>query len=294
MKLAFVGLGRMGQAMALRLLAAGFPLTVYNRTPDKAQALAAAGAQIAPDLVAACADQEAIITMLADDAALHEVALAANGLVAAAATGSIHVAMGTHSVAAIDALTSAHAAAGQTLVAAHVLGRPEVVAAGQAGIVPAGPDAALRRLQPVFAALGHRIFVAGSEPRSAIAVKLANNFVLGCAIEAMGEGFAMTRKFGVAPEVLLDVLTQGLFASPAYQVYGGIIAREAYDRVGFTAALGLKDINLALAAAQSVGVPLPSGNVYRDRLVGALAHGEGDLDWAVMARDQARASGLSS
>jgi 3-hydroxyisobutyrate dehydrogenase-like beta-hydroxyacid dehydrogenase len=108
----------------------------------------------------------------------------------------------------------------------------------------------------------------------------------------MGEGFALTRKFGVAPQVFYDVLSDGLFAAPAYKVYGRIIAERAYDQVGFTANLGLKDANLALAAGGAVGVPLPSGNVWRDRVLGAIAHGEGECDWAVMAKDQARASGL--
>jgi 3-hydroxyisobutyrate dehydrogenase-like beta-hydroxyacid dehydrogenase len=292
MKLGFIGLGRMGQAMAQRLLTAGHALTVYNRTPGKTQALIAAGAHGVSDIAGACAGQDAVVTMLADDAALREVVYGDGRLLAALPAGSIHIAMGTHSVAMIEELAQAHARVRQTLIAAPMLGRPEVVAAGQAGIVPAGPADALERCRPVFDAIGRQSFVAGSDPTAAIAVKLANNFVLGCAVEAMGEGFAMTRKFGVDPKVFLDVLTQGLFAAPAYKVYGDIIAREAYDEVGFTATLGLKDINLALAAAQSVGVPLPSGNVYRDRLIGALAHGEAERDWAVMARDQARASGL--
>ncbi|MDP6173905.1 MAG: NAD-binding protein, partial [Rhodospirillales bacterium] len=112
------------------------------------------------------------------------------------------------------------------------------------------------------------------------------------AIEAMGEGFALVRKFGVDPAVFYKVLTDGLFASVAYKVYGDIIAREAYGEVGVTASIGLKDCNLAMAAGQAAGVPLPSGNAWRDRLIGAETHGEGELDWAVVARDQARASGL--
>jgi 3-hydroxyisobutyrate dehydrogenase-like beta-hydroxyacid dehydrogenase len=96
----------------------------------------------------------------------------------------------------------------------------------------------------------------------------------------------------VAPEVFLDVMTDGLFACSAYKVYGKIIAEQRYQPAGQRAVLGLKDANLALAAGGAVGVPLPSGNVWRDRLVGALAHGEGEHDWAAMAKDQARASGL--
>ncbi len=173
-----------------------------------------------------------------------------------------------------------------------MLGRPDAAAAGQLGLVAAGPADAIESLTAIFDVVGRRTFNAGTNPAGAAAVKLANNMVLGCAIEAMGEGFALTRRFGVDPHVFNDVLTDGLFASPAYKIYGGIIANESYDQVGFTATLGLKDSNLALAAGQAAGVPLPSCNVYRDSLLNAMAHGEADLDWAVMARVQARACGL--
>jgi 3-hydroxyisobutyrate dehydrogenase-like beta-hydroxyacid dehydrogenase len=174
-----------------------------------------------------------------------------------------------------------------------MLGRPEVVASGQAGVVVAGPAPSLALCRPLFEAIARRTFEAGADPAAATAIKIANNFVLGCAIEAMGEGFSLVRKYGVVPPVFLDVMTDGLFASPAYKVYGKIIADEAYEKVGQMALLGLKDANLALAAGEAVGVPLPSGNVWRDRLVGAVAHGDGGCDWAVMAREQARASGLT-
>jgi hypothetical protein len=200
--------------------------------------------------------------------------------------------MGTHSVTVLKEIGVAHGNAGQILVAAPVLGRPEVAAAGQLGIVPAGPPDAVKRLAPLFAVIGRRTFDGGTDPAGAAAVKLANNMMLGCAIEAMGEGFALIRKFGVDPAAFFDVLTDGLFSAPAYKVYGNLIAKEAYDQVGFTVTLALKDSNLMLAAGQVANVPLPSCNVYRDRLLGAIAHGEAELDWAVMARDQARASGI--
>jgi 3-hydroxyisobutyrate dehydrogenase-like beta-hydroxyacid dehydrogenase len=123
-------------------------------------------------------------------------------------------------------------------------------------------------------------------------IKLANNFVLASAIEVMGEGFSLVRKYGVEAQVLNEVLTEGLFGCPAYQVYGKIIVDEAYDGVGFTAELGLKDGNLILAAADQARVPMPSANTFRDRLLGAIAHGGAQRDWAVMALEQARASGL--
>ena len=293
MKVGFIGLGRMGQAMTRRILDAGHDLAVYNRSPDKTRAPAAAGAKVMGSIEQVARYGEAVFTMLADDAALDDVAEQKGGLLQSLPKGGIHICAGTHSVGIMQRLNAAHAAVGQVLLASPMLGRPEVVASGQAGIVIGGPKASLDRCRPLFEALSRRIFEAGADPSAAAAIKIANNFVLGCAIEAMGEGFSLVRKYDVAPQVFYDVMTDGLFASPAYKVYGKIIVDETYDRVGQMAVLGLKDANLALAAGEAVGVPLPSCNVWRDRLVGAIAHGDGNKDWAVMALEQARASGLA-
>lgn len=290
MKVGFIGLGRMGQEIAKRILADGHDLVVYNRTRSKADELENSGARVADSIADACKAQEIVFTMLTDDAALHQVLDA--GLLEHLPKGAVHVPMGTHSVDALTQVNETHDNAGQILIACPVLGRPDAVAAGQAGLVPAGPQDTVAMLEPLLNVIGRRAFNAGENPAGAAAVKLANNMVLGCAIQAMAEGFALTRKFGVDPAVFNDVLTDGLFAAPAYKAYGGIISKESYDQVGFTVWLGLKDSNLALAAGQAASVPLPSCNVYRDRLLGAIAHGDGDKDWAVMAREQARASGL--
>ena len=292
MKVGFIGLGRMGRGMARRILDAGHDLVVHNRTPEKAVELGDAGARIADSITAACEDREVVITMLTDDAALDDVARRDGGLLATLAPGAIHMAMGTHGIDAMRILTRAHRDAGQVLVAAPVLGRPDRAAAGELGIVPAGPAESLDRLRPLFEVIGRRCFEAGSEPESAAAIKIAHNFVLGCAMETMGEGMALVRKFGVDPRVFYRVLTEGLFAAPAYKIYGEIIVEEAYDDVGVTALIGLKDANLALAAGEAENVPLPSVDVWRERLIGAIEHGDGERDWAVVAREQARLSGL--
>ena len=293
MKVAFIGLGRMGQAMSRRLLEAGHELAVYNRTRDKMKPLEEAGAKAMGSLAEAAAFGEATFTMLTDDAALESVAQQAGGLLESLPKGGIHICSGTHGVGIVRKLDAWHAARGQILIAAPILGRPEQVMAGQVGVVIGGPADARKRCGPLFAAIGRRIFEAGNDPAAAACIKVANNFVLGCAIEAMGEGFSLVRKYGVAPEVFYDVMTDGLFAAPAYKVYGKIIADQSYDQVGQVAWGGLKDANLALAAGEAVGVPLPSGNVWRDRLAGAVARGDGGKDWAVMALEQARASGLT-
>lgn len=292
MKLGFVGLGRMGQAMARRVLDGGHDLVVFNRTAQKASGLAAAGARVAPSLADACRERDVVISMLADDSALETVGLGAGGLRDALPAGAIHLAMGTHGVGAIRTLAEAHADAGQVLVAAPVLGRPDAAAAGQLGIVAAGPGEAVRRCEPLFQCIGRRVFPAGEKPEGATAIKLANNFLIGCAIEAMGEAYSLVRKYGVVPQVLYDVLTEGLFSAPVYKIYGKIIAEQAYDNVGFTTSLALKDANLVMAAADAARVPMPSAGTLRDRLLGAMAHGDGERDWAVIAREQARASGL--
>jgi 3-hydroxyisobutyrate dehydrogenase-like beta-hydroxyacid dehydrogenase len=293
-KIGFIGLGRMGQGIAGSLLREGHELVVYNRTAEKASELAEAGAQVASSIAGACEGCEVVMSMVADDAALAEVALGAEGIRDSLLAGSIHVAMGTHGVAAIRALAAAHQEAAQILVAAPVLGRPDMAASGQLGIVAAGPPEALQVCAPLFDAIGRQTFEAGPKPEAATAIKLANNFALACAIEVMGEAFALVRKYEVEPQVFYEVLTEGLFSAPAYKVYGEIIVAEDYDRVGFTTELALKDANLVLAAADMARMPLPSANTVRDRLLTAIAHGDGERDWAVLALEQARASGLDS
>ena len=174
------------------------------------------------------------------------------------------------------------------------MGRPPVAEAGQLGILAGGPDAAVEAAAPLFAAMGRRTFRAGSEPAAAAAAKIAVNMLLACAIEAMGESFALAEKCGVDGDSFFEILTDGLFAAPAYKTYGRLIADKAYfGEAGFAATTGLKDTNLALAAGEAAGVPTPSVTVARDRLISAIARGNGDRDWTVMALEQARASGIA-
>jgi len=293
MKVGFIGTGRMGQAMVRRLLEAKHEVGVYNRTAAKAKPLADAGAHIVGSIADAARHGDAVYTMLADDAALEDVVFQNGGLLASLPKGGIHVCAGTHGIPVIRKIKAAHAENGQHLVCAPMLGRPELVSSGTAGIVASGAAEAMAKCKPAFDAIGRRTFEAGADPEAATAIKITNNFVLGCAIEAMGEGFSLTRKYGVETSVFYDVMTDGLFNCSAYKVYGKIMVDESYAKVGQMAVLGLKDANLALEAGGLKGVPLPSGNVWRDRLVGALAHGDGGKDWAVMALEQARASGLA-
>jgi 3-hydroxyisobutyrate dehydrogenase-like beta-hydroxyacid dehydrogenase len=292
MNVGFIGLGRMGQGMARRILGGGHHLTVHDIAASQMADLAAAGASASATVLEACKGREVVVTMLVEDATVIDVATRPGGIRDSLPPGAIHLAMGTYGVAAIRILAAAHAQANQVLVAAPVLGRPDMAATGQLGIVSAGPDDAVNRCAPLFEVIGRRVFHAGAIPEAATVIKLSNNLVLGSAMIAMAEGFSLIRKYGVEPQVLYEVMTEGLFAAPAYKGYGKTMVDQTYDNVGSPITVGLKDANLIQAAADIARVPLPSFNVYRDRLLGAVAHGDGDRDQAVLAREQARACGL--
>ena len=293
MRIGFLGLGRMGSAMATRLLGAGHALAVFDLVEQATARMAAAGATVRSSIRELAAGSDVLISMLPDDEALRAATVGPQGLVSALAPGAIHVVSGTHGVQVIDELAAAHRSAGQVLVTCHVLGRPDLAASGKLGLVPAGPPAALQSLRPVFAVLGERIFEAGEDPLSATAMKVANNYVLGCAIEAIGEGMALVRRYGVDPQVFYRVLVEGLFDCTAYRGYGDIIAKMDWGRIGATAVIGLKDAVLSRQAADKVHMTLPSLAAWQTHLEHAIARGEAHLDWSVMAREQFRESGLA-
>ena len=254
MKVGFIGLGHMGAGMAANLLRAGHTVTVYNRTPGKAQALVEQGAHAAARVADACGG-EAVITMLADDAALESVVFGDKGVIGGLGKGAIHMSMSTISVALSERLAAAHANASQRFVAAPVFGRPDVAAAAKLFIVAAGAPDAVDACSPLFEALGQKTFSVGDKPPAANLVKLSGNFLLASVIEALGEAMALVGKAGIDRRQYLDLLTTTLFTAPAYKTYGGLIAEERFEPAGFAAPLGYKDIRLALAAAESLRVP---------------------------------------
>lgn len=292
MKVGFIGLGRMGAGMAGRIQSAGYQLSVFDAQATQTAALSAAGARVATSVADLCQERDVVVSMLVEDATILSVTTGPEGLVDSLTPGAIHLVMGTHGVATVRALEARHSEAGQTLVAAPVLGRPDLAASGQLGIVVGGPIDAATRVRPLLEAMGRRLFEAGPKPESATAIKLANNAVLGCAMIAMAEGFSLVRRYEVDPQVFQDVMTEGLFSAPAYKVYGQKMVDESYDQVGSPITVGLKDAGLIAAAAALARVPMPSHNVYLDRLLGAVAHGDAERDQAVLAREQNRASGI--
>ena len=284
----FVGLGAMGRPMAGNLIQAGHRLRVWNRSPRAAEELARKGAEVVAKPREAFG--EVLISMLADDTAVREVVLD-SGMMDRAARGGIHVNMATISVALTEELTEEHHRRGLHYIAAPVFGRPEAAAARQLNIVAAGEGAALDRVQPLLDAMGQRTWRLGAEPKEASAAKLAGNFLIAAAIECMGEAVVMVERYGVRPAAFLEILGNTLFAAPVYRNYGALIADRRYEPAGFRLELGLKDVRLALAAAESARTPMPVASLLRDHLLEAVAQGDGQRDWAALAEVARRHAG---
>ncbi len=292
LQVGFIGLGQMGSGMARNLMKAGHTVTVFNRTPAKAEALVAEGARRAATIADACRGT-AVVTMLAQDDAVEEVVFGPEGLLATLPEGAVHVSASTISVALSERLAAAHAAAGQLYLSAPVFGRPEVAAAGNLFVVAAGTTAALGAAQPLLDAMGQKTFVVAEEPSRANLIKLSGNFLIACVIESLGEAMALVGKAGLDKGQYLELLTTTLFGAPVYRNYGRLLAEPGAAPVGFAAPLGLKDIKLALAAAEALEVPLPLASLLRDRFLTLLATGGADQDWSAIGRLAARDSGQS-
>jgi 3-hydroxyisobutyrate dehydrogenase-like beta-hydroxyacid dehydrogenase len=292
MNIAFLGLGNMGLPMARNLHNAGHRLTVWNRTLSKAAELRADGVSVADTIADAVRGAEVVLSMLADDHAVSTASLGPAGITENLAANAIHMSCSTISVALSQHLASEHEKRGQRYVSAPVFGRPEAAAAAKLFVAAAGDTADLERCKPIFDAIGQRTFVIGAEPELANVMKLCGNFLILTTIESLGESIALARKYGIDAHEFVDFLTNTLFGAPVFKAYGAIIADERYQPAGFKMRLGLKDVRLAMAAAEAVDVALPAASVVRDHILTALARGMEDLDWSATAKLAAENAGL--
>lgn len=291
MKIAFIGLGRMGMGMARNLLRAGYDVAVYNRTREKAEALASERARVASSPAVASRGADVVMTMVADDAALEEIVFGNEGIASSLGEDSVHVSHSTISTALARRLTTEHAARRQGYLSVPVFGRPDAADSKNLLVVAAGPGKYIERCRPLFSAIGRQTFVVGSEPWQANVTKVCGNFLMAAMIEALSEAYATLRKSGVAPEMYLEIMN-GLFASPVIAGYGQIMAKEQFEPAGFALKLGLKDVRLVLAAAEECGAPMPAASLVHDHLLAALAQGQGELDWSSVCQVVARNAAL--
>jgi 3-hydroxyisobutyrate dehydrogenase-like beta-hydroxyacid dehydrogenase len=287
----FIGLGHMGAGMAANLLKAGHKVTVYNRTPSKADGLIAQGAKAAVNVAEVCASN-VVITMLANDEAVESVVTGPDGVLAGLSAGGLHISSSTISVTLSAQLSREHAKRNQRFVAAPVFGRPDAAAAGKLFVVVGGEKAALETAAPLLEAIGQKTFVISDEPKAANLVKLSGNFLSASVIESLGEALTLVAKGGVDQTRYVEFLTSTLFDAPVYKTYGGLIASGRFAPAGFAAPLGQKDIRLVLQAADELRVPMPLAGLLRDRFLNLLAHGGENLDWSAIGRLPAIDAGL--
>ena len=292
MKVGFVGLGNMGSGMARNLIKAGHSLVVYNRTRSRAEQLQSLGAVVAETPGQAARDRDVLITMVADDRALESVLFEEGNAIRSLPPGAVHISMSTISVALSRRLVEAHREHGQHYLAAPVFGRPDAADAARLFIVASGPRAQIDGCMPLFEAMSQRTFVAGEDPPSANVIKLSGNFLITAVLESLAEAVALVRKSNLDPKAFMDIVTGSLFPTPVYKNYGGMIAADKFEPVGFKLPLGFKDNRLLLAAAEEAQVPMPIASLVRDRFVAALAQGLGEADWAAVARIAFQEAGL--
>jgi 3-hydroxyisobutyrate dehydrogenase-like beta-hydroxyacid dehydrogenase len=278
-----IGLGSMGAPIAANLIAAGIIPTVWNRTATKADALRQKKAKVVSSPAEAAPRGGLVITMLADDTAVEGVVVGRDGIAASLGPNGVHISMSTIAPSTARRLAEYHSEYGGIYVAAPVFGRPDNAAQRQLVICTSGPAGAKARIRRILDAVGRAVFDFGEDPGAANVAKLCGNFMIGAAMEAMAEAFAMAEKSGLERTQVADMFTKTLFASPVYQIYGSAIAAKKHSPPGFTLPLGLKDIELVLKTSGEVRSPMPLAGLLRDRLISGLAKGRDEMDWSALA-----------
>jgi 3-hydroxyisobutyrate dehydrogenase-like beta-hydroxyacid dehydrogenase len=291
MRIGFIGLGHMGRGMAGSLLEAGHELIVFNRSAGKTAELEAAGAKVAAGIGEAC-DAEVVFTMLSNDEAVESVVFGKGGILETLPAGAVHISSSTISIAMSKRLAAAHAKAGQRYVAATVLGRPDLAAEGQLYVIVAGVDDAVDAVAPLLDAVGRRTTRFGLEPGNANLVKLSVNFLFASVMESLGEAVALVAKGGIDKAVYVDFLTTTMFNAAAYKTYGRLAVSDEPAPVGFAAPLGFKDIRLAMAASETLAVPMPLLSLLHDRFVELMGSGGEHKDWSAIGKLAQRDAGL--
>jgi 3-hydroxyisobutyrate dehydrogenase-like beta-hydroxyacid dehydrogenase len=280
-RVGFIGLGRMGSAIAGNILKAGFQLTVYNRTAEKMKALIAEGAAAASSPREAAAGADAVLTCLMDDASVLDNVTGENGLLAGLKPGAVHIGTTTVSPRCAAQLADLHAAHGSHYVAAPLVGRPDVAARGQLLTFVAGDPEVIAKCTPVFQAYTLGVTNVGNEPRLANSLKLALNYVGISLIELMGQVYAFGEKSGIDVQFLNQML-HTMVGPPALREYADRIRDRNFDDVGFDLLSGLKDVELMLQASTDTRVALSYASIIREKFLAAIAHGMGGKDWSAI------------
>jgi len=277
-KVGFLGLGNMGLAMAINLVKAGHEVLGWNRSEAPLLKFVEAGGNHAASAKEALA-QPISFSMLANDGVCDSV-LKTENLTA----GTIHIGMASISPEKGRELAQRFLDDGAKYVSAPVLGRPQVAEAGKLNILAGGDEAAIDQALPLFEAMGSRIWKISDQPATANLVKIAVNYNILHAIQAIAESVALIEKNGVSGKAFVELLTSTLFSSVVYEGYGAQIAERNYQPVMFSMELGKKDLQLAMDSAAESQIDLPTASVLMELMNAALSDPLlMNQDWAAMA-----------
>jgi len=275
-KVAMLGLGTMGSGMAQNLLKAGHTVTVYNRTPAKAEALRTAGARVAATPAEATRDAEFVIAMLADDQASRDVWFGSDGALQAARPDAILIDSSTVSPAWVSELATAAKQRGLEFLDAPVTGSRMQAAAGQLSFLVGGSDAGVAEATPVLQAMSKEIVHLGPVGSGA-KLKLINNFLCGVQIASLAEGLTWIERSGLDRDKALAVLKGGAPGSPLLGAISARMESKNYE-VNFLLRLMAKDLSYAETEAADEGVELSTAHVARELFDKAIAAGYGEAD----------------
>jgi 3-hydroxyisobutyrate dehydrogenase-like beta-hydroxyacid dehydrogenase len=274
-KIGWIGLGKMGVPMAVDLVAAGLDVTVYNRTPGKAELVA--GATEAKDIASLAADSDIVISMIADDAALADVALAPEGVLVNAKSGAVFVDMSTVSPGASAKVAAAAAKKGVSYVRAPVSGSTVAAENKMLTVLASGPEDAFKTCETPFAAFAKETFYLGGGEEARY-LKLAVNAMVGLTAAILAEAIVFGEKGGIARERILDALNSSVLASQFFDLKFPALRSRDYPPA-FSAKQMAKDFDLILAAAQAADVPMPLAAQTRQLWAAMKAGGRGDIDF---------------
>jgi len=286
MRIAFLGLGQMGFAIAKLLINKQHEITIWNRTAAAAGPLVTLGAKLAATPAEAVKSADVVFTMLFDDHAVEDVLFTHKTLEAITAI-AIHISLSTISVALANRLEAEHTARGQRFLSAPVFGRPGVAAEGKLWLVLGGPSDAIAEVKPLLEGFSRGSTHVGERPSQANAVKLGGNFLITSMIASLSEAFTVAESQGVDPAVFLETINSALFQSTFVANYGKVMLNPP-EKPGATIKLGAKDTRLFQESAEPGETPTPLADLYQHHLQAAIAAGRGDEDWAAGYLHQTR------
>ena len=276
-----LGAGKLGAAAVERWVEGGRQVTVWNRTPERAEKLAGPQVSVETDLATAVVQAPVVVTLLSDGPALRDVLLD-RGAIGAMEAGTTLMDLSTVDVASSEAVARAAAERGLGYVRGAVSGTASVLSSGAAGLLLSGPQDALGSVKALLDDLGENQVVVGEGEEAKIA-KLATNMLLAGTMEVLAEAVVMAEASGLPRETVLDALGSTVLSSKFLEYKGAALKDRNYDATFTTAAL-LKDVNLALAQGESVGVSEPALAAIRERLDRAVEEGWGEDDFLALTR----------